>query len=156
MTRPFYRMKRILTMGSLMVVAAGLVMVVTGCSTVEDYSLTSRLTSRPIKTSGLVGTNSTGRVQWQFDTAEGTSLSVNLFSDFTPNYQVYSFVLAEGALDPNSGGSWVGFVTKFDQITKVHCAAIADRWVSQYGADANNALYVGHVKFVRLVPIPSS
>lgn len=135
-----------------MVVAAGPVMVATGRSTVEDYSPTSR----PIETSGLVGTNSTGRGQWQFDTAEGTSLSVNLFSDFTPNYQVYSFVLAEGALDPNSGGSWAEFVTKFDQITKVHCAVIADRWVNQYGTDASNALYVRHVKFVRLVPIPSS
>ncbi len=36
-------MKRTLTLGNLMVVAAGLVLVVTGCSTVEDYSLTSRL-----------------------------------------------------------------------------------------------------------------
>jgi hypothetical protein len=109
-----------------------------------------------VRVSGLMGLNSHGRVQWQFLTPRGPILSVNLFATYTTNYQTYSFILGEGCVDLNSGGSWPEFVAGFDQIDRVRCCIWADHWLTEYRPDADNEVYIGSVKFVRLVTESSS
>jgi len=105
-----------------------------------------------VKTCGLTRTDSHGRVQWQFLTPDGPILSVSLQTTFTTNYQMYSFVLGDGSIDPDAGGSWGEFVAQFDQINRVQCAVSVDTWLDYYNLDAENALCVDDIKFVRLVP----
>src|SRR5262249_43767647 len=66
------------------------------------------------------------------------------------NYQVYSFVLADGYVDPHSGGSWNEFTNSFREIDELTCQLSADDWRGEYRADAEAAFYVSNVKFVRL------
>jgi hypothetical protein len=103
-----------------------------------------------VKARGLIGAQSHGRVQWGFQAGTNTLLAVSLVADFTTNYQEFSFVLADGSLDPNSGGSWSQFTAHFDQIDRVQCTVIADDWLTAYRPDAENALCIANVKFVRL------
>ncbi|HEY3760685.1 MAG TPA: serine/threonine-protein kinase [Verrucomicrobiae bacterium] len=104
------------------------------------------------KTTGLAGNLVHGRVQWQFLTPKATILTIDSPVTFTTNYQVYSFVLADGYPDPYSGGSWDDFINHFDEIDKIQCAVIADNWNDEYRLDQPAAFYIGDVKFVRLTP----
>jgi WD40 repeat protein/serine/threonine protein kinase len=104
---------------------------------------------------GPLGPGSHGRVQWQFLTPRGPILSMNLFATYTTNYQTFSFVLGDGCVDRNSGGSWAEFTTDFDQIDRVKCAVWADHWLTEYSPNADNELFIDHVRFVRLLPVSS-
>jgi WD40 repeat protein len=106
-----------------------------------------------VKTAGLVGKSAQGVLQWQFLTPAARILSVDLHTIWTTNFQVYSFILGDGAISPYSGGSWDEFIANFDQIDRVQCAATGDLWLSDYGPDADNRLYIDDIKFVRLVPV---
>ena len=108
------------------------------------------------RVAGLASPSSHGRIQWQFLTPQGPILSINLLTAFTTNYQTYSFVLSDGSIDPNSGGSWTEFAADFDQVNRVQCVVWADRWLTEFSPNADNELLIGHVKFVRLVPVSSS
>jgi hypothetical protein len=107
-----------------------------------------------VRTTGYTGKESHGKVQWQFVTPDGIILTVDLAATFTADYQVYSFVLGDGAIDRYAGGSWDEFIASFAKIDRVQCAIQADNWLSEYGADADNKIYISDVKFVRLVPTP--
>jgi hypothetical protein len=107
-----------------------------------------------IRTSGLTGTNSHGRIQWQFLTSGGIILSRVFQATFTTNFQVYSYVLGEGNDDSNVNVPWRDFVAKFDQIDRVQCVITADSWLPEYGPDGDNALYIDNLKIVRLMPVP--
>ncbi len=110
-----------------------------------------------VKTAGLIRPNSRGAVQWQFLLDDGTAiLSVDLNALLTTNYQVCSFVLSDGAINPYCGGSWGEFTAKFSQISQIRCVVIAGAWFDDYADDKDNALYVDDVKFVRLMPAPEA
>jgi serine/threonine protein kinase len=102
------------------------------------------------KTSGLAGSLSHGRAQWQFLTPAGIALTMDLPVTFTTNYQVYSFVLADGFVDANSGGSWDEFIDRFHEINAIQCAVNADNWNDEYRLDQPATFYISDVKFVRL------
>ena len=106
-----------------------------------------------VKTTGLMAPASHGYLQWQFVTPDSIILSVDCPAVWTTNYREYSFVLGNGSLSRYSGGSWDQFVANFDKIDRVKCAVSTERWLSEYGRDADNAFYVSHIKFVRLVPV---
>jgi len=38
------------------------------------------------------------------------------------------------------------FIAGFDQIDRVQCAVQADNWLSEYGADADNKIYISDVQ----------
>ena len=105
------------------------------------------------KTSGLAGSLSHGRAQWQFLTPAGIALTMDLPVTFTTNYQVYSFVLADGFVDAYSGGSWNEFIDRFHEINRLQCAVNADNWNDEYRLDQSAVLYISNVRFVRLVPV---
>jgi hypothetical protein len=105
-----------------------------------------------VRTTGCTGKDSHGKVQWQFVTPDGAILTVDLAATFTSDYQVYSFVLGDGSIDRYAGGSWDEFIASFAKIDRVQCAIQADNWLSEYGADADNRIYISNVRFVRLVP----
>jgi hypothetical protein len=105
-----------------------------------------------IKTAGLTGQVSHGFLRWQFLSSNAVILSVEFPAAWTTNYQEYSFVLGNGSISKYSDGSWGRFVANFDRTDRLQCAAGAEHWLSEYGPDADNALYIGHIKFVRLVP----
>ena len=115
-----------------------------------------------IRTTGLLGISALGRINWQFMVASTNAsprpvLSLSAPATFTTNFQVFSFVLNEGSNPERSDGSWDEFKNEFDQINGLQLMVQADQWLGQYGVDADNALYISNVKFVRLVPvIPSS
>ncbi len=102
------------------------------------------------KTTGLAGSQSHGRVIWQFITRAGPLLSMATPVAFTTNYQVYSFVLADGYVDAYSGGSWKEFIDHFHEIDGIQCELNADNWRGEYLLDRDAAFYVSNVKFVRL------
>jgi WD40 repeat protein len=107
-----------------------------------------------VKTTGLRGDPARGRFQCQFVAKGGKcllTLSAPVF--FTTNYQVYSFVLAEGTVDPNSAGSYSEFAANLDQIDSVQFSVTADRWREDYAPDTENTLYIDDIKFVRLIPV---
>ena len=106
-----------------------------------------------IRTTGLTGSSSRGRLQWQFRTPDAEILTISLPATFATNYQAYSYVLGNASIDPSCGGSWNEFVTQFDQVNRLQCVVSADDWLGEYGADVDNALYIDEVKFVRLVPV---
>jgi hypothetical protein len=108
------------------------------------------------RTAGLKSTSSQGRVQWMFIAPGGVVLTVDRFATFTTNYQVYSFVLADGFVDRATGGSWNDFIQHFDRIVSVLCAVNADNWLDEYRLDTDDAFYISHVKLVRLVPVADS
>ena len=105
-----------------------------------------------IRTTGQIGPAAHGRVQWQFLTPGGVILTVSLNTTFTSSDQRYSFCLGEGTIDLNSGGSLKEFLANFDRIDRVQCAVDASNWLTDYGPDADNALYISEVRFVRLEP----
>ena len=109
-----------------------------------------------VRTTGCLGAASHGKVQWQFLTPDGAILTVDLAATFTSDYQVYSFVLGDGAINRYAGGSWDEFIASFAKIDRVQCAVQVNNWLSEYGADADNKIYVSDVKFVRLVPTSST
>jgi serine/threonine protein kinase len=104
------------------------------------------------KTTGLSGNLSHGRAQWQFLTPKESILTMDLPVTFTTNYQVYSFVLADGYVDAYSGGSWDDFIAHFREIDRLQCAVNADNWNDEYRLNQPAALYISDVKFVRLLP----
>ena len=107
-----------------------------------------------VKTTGLRGDRARGRFQWQFVAKGGRCLlSMGVPASFTTNYQVYSFVLADGAVDPHSGGFYSEFAANLDQIDSVQCSVTADPWLEDYADDTENAFFIDDVKFVRLVPV---
>lgn len=105
-----------------------------------------------VRTSGLTGTNSHGRILWLFATPGGIVLNECVNATFTTNYQVYSFVLDNGSINHYAGGSLCEFTAHFDQINQVMCQVAADKWLREYGPDEPNAFYLDNIKFVRLVP----
>jgi hypothetical protein len=105
-----------------------------------------------IRTTGHTGKDSHGRVQWQFVAPNGKVLTVSLAVTFTSDYQVYAYVLSDGFIDRYSGGSWDEFIANFDRINQLRCVVNADNWLSEYGPDADNRIYISDIKFVRLVP----
>ena len=111
-----------------------------------------------IRTTGLLGNSALGRINWQFMVASTNGsprpvLSLSAPATFTTNFQVFSFVLADGSNPERSGGSWDEFNNEFDQINGLQLVVQADQWLGQYGLDADNALYISNVKFVRLLPV---
>ncbi len=104
------------------------------------------------KTSGLTGMKAHGRVMAQFLTPSGPVLTISFPAIFTTNYQVFSYVLGNGNSDPWEPGGWSGFFADFSQINAVNCVISADDWLHEYDLTKENALYVGNVKFVRLIP----
>jgi hypothetical protein len=46
------------------------------------------------------------------------------------------------------------FVDRFARIDRLDCAASADNWLQEYDLKKENAFYVDHVRFVRLIPQP--
>jgi len=105
------------------------------------------------RASGLTGSSARGSLQWQFRTADAALLTLSVPIVLTTNYQTYSYIPANAPASPACGGSWGEFVTRFDQIDRLQCAVAVDDWVGDYGTDADNALYVDDVRFVRLVPV---
>lgn len=102
------------------------------------------------KTTGLAGSQSHGRVLWQFITRAGPILSMAIPVVFTTNYQTYSFVLANGYADLHSGGSWKEFTDRFQKINGIQCELVANDWHGDYRPDRNSALFVSNVRFARL------
>ena len=109
-----------------------------------------------VRTTGQIGTDAHGRIQWQFLTPNGVVLTVSLPCTLTSSDQTYSYILSDGQIDETSGGSWRKFIDNFDQIDRVQCSVDASNWLGEYGPDADNALYISKVKFVRLVPESST
>ncbi|HEY5911794.1 MAG TPA: immunoglobulin domain-containing protein [Verrucomicrobiae bacterium] len=106
-----------------------------------------------IRTEGLNGTNTHADLAWDFRAPEGIILGVRLLVPLTTNYQVYSFVLENGSI-ATFAGSWSDFVSKFDHIDTVALVVQATEWLNDYTTNAENALYVDDITFVRLVPVP--
>jgi WD40 repeat protein len=104
-----------------------------------------------LRTSGITGLSSHGRIQWKFSTAGGLILAVETDATLATNYQAYSFILGEGRIDR---GSLSEFAAKFDQINQVQCMVMADEWVAEYSPDVDNAIYIADIKFVRLTAVP--
>ena len=140
--------------GNRSVTNSGFGVTVTMSASADNWINTTNLGSYKLyvtaKTTGLASSESHGRVQWQFLTHTGCILSIDLFATFTTNYQVYSFVLADGSVDRYSGGSWNEFVSHFDEIGRIQCAFNADNWRGEYRPDEPAAFYISNVKFVRL------
>ncbi len=108
------------------------------------------------KSTGLAGSLSHGRAQWQFMNPAGVVLTMDMPVTLTTNYQVYSFVLADGYVDAYSGGSWNEFVRRFPEIDRLQCSINADNWNDEYRLDQPAALYISDVKFVRLESVPGA
>jgi len=77
-------------------------------------------------------------------------------ASFTTNFQVYSFVLADSAVDPHFNGSYREFAAHLDEIESVQCSITADRWLEDYDPDTENAFFIDDIKFVRLVAVSPS
>ena len=121
---------------------------------VDTTDLSAYRLCATVKTTGLRGDPARGRFQWQFVAKGGKCLlSTVVPAFFTTNYQVYSFVLADGAVDPNSAGSYSEFAANLDQIESVQCTVTADLWLDDYAPDTENTFYVDDIKFVRLIPV---
>jgi hypothetical protein len=105
-----------------------------------------------VRTTGQKGKESHGRFQWQFLTPTGTVLTISRAVTLTSNYEVYSYVLGDGAIDRYAGGSRSEFIANFDRINELQCVVNADNWLDEYGPGADSKIYVSDVKFVRLVP----
>ncbi len=106
-----------------------------------------------IRTEGLTGTQALGLLQWQFNTPQRTILSMWRHIPLTTNFQLHSFVLENGSISPYSGGSWSDFVSNFDRIETVSLEAQSLEWLNDYTTNAQNALYIDDIKFVRLVSL---
>jgi len=106
-----------------------------------------------IRTAGLTGKSSLGRIQCHFIATPPfrSILSISMPATFTTNFQVYSFVLSDGIID-STGDSLSKFVNELNQINALQIGVVMDQWLNQYDIDATNAFYISNVKFVRLVP----
>ena len=109
-----------------------------------------------VKTSGLVSTNSHGRVSWQFESSKGLLLNMSLPVTFTTNYLVFPFVVGSGNVENCCGGSISEFTANLGKVNSVGCNVTADDWINEYSPAADSALYIGAIKFVRLVPIATN
>ena len=75
---------------------------------------------------------------------------------FTTNYLVFPFVVGSGNVENCCGGSISEFTANLGKVNSVGCNVTADDWINEYSPAADSALYIGAIKFVRLVPIATN